>query len=150
MTYDTHFKETYFQTDESKSFPLHCEKGTIGWLLAINKGNLTTKIRAIQHLRKSTYDMWAGSIDKVYDPIIKETEEVVLCGIASDICNKAALLGWVKRDIPVTILTDLTRGIKKETKEVLKEEPFKSAVLKGKIKTLTSHAFLKQIQRQRG
>ncbi len=149
VTYDTHSKETYFQTEESKTFPLHCEKGTLGWLLAINKGNLTTKIRAIQHLRKSTYDMWAGSIDGIYEPIIQETDEVVLCGVASDICNKAALLGWVKRDIPVTILTDLTRGILKQTEEVLKEEPFKYAVQKGKIKTITAKSFLKQFQNQR-
>ena len=150
VTYDTHSKETYFQSEESKIFPLHCEKGTLGWLLAINKGNLTTKIRAIQHLRKSTYDMWAGSIDGIYEPIIQETDEVVLCGVTSDICNKAALLGWVKRDIPVTILTDLTRGILKQTEEVLKEEPFKYAVQKGKIKTITAKSFLKQFQNQRG
>lgn len=150
VTYDTHYKDTYFQTEEAKNFPLHCEKGTIGWLLAINKGNLTTKIRAIQHLRKSTYDMWAASIDAVYEPIIQDTDEVVLCGVASDFCNKAALLGWIKRDMPVTILTDLTRGIYKETEEVLKEEPFKKAVLKGQIKTTTSLEFLKKLQRQRG
>ncbi|MBO7244365.1 MAG: cysteine hydrolase family protein [Alphaproteobacteria bacterium] len=151
ITYDTHYKNTYNQTEESKTFPLHCEKGTIGWLLAVNKGNLTTKIRAIQHLRKSTYDMWAASIDPVYEPIIQNTDEVVLCGVASDICNKAALLGWVQRDIPVTILTDLTRGIFKETDEVLKEKPFKQAVAKGQIKTTTSLQFLKNLkQHQRG
>lgn len=150
VTYDTHFKDTYYKTEESKKFPLHCEKNSKGWLLAINKLNLTNKIRAIQHLKKSTYDMWEASIDPVYQPIITNTDEVVLCGVASDFCNKAALLGWIKRDISVTILTDLTRGIFKETNEVLTEEPFKKAVLKGKIKTTTSHAFLKKLQHQRG
>ena len=35
-------------------------------------------------------------------------DEVVLFGVASDICNKAAFKGWVKKGIPVTILEDLT------------------------------------------
>ena len=149
VTYDTHFKETYFQSEEAKIFPLHCEKGTLGWLLAINKRNLATKIQAIQYLKKSTYDMWEASIDTVNQTILQQTDEVVLCGVASDFCNKAALLGWLKKDIPVTILTDLTRGILKQTEEVLKEEPFKQAVLKGRIKTITAKNFLNQFQNQR-
>ena len=149
VTYDTHNKKTYYKTKESKTFPLHCIEGSFGWRLATNPENIYLKIPNIQSLKKSTYDMWAASIDAVNQTIIQQTDEIVLCGVASDFCNKAALLGWLKKDIPVTILTDLTRGILKQTEEVLKEECFKQAVLKGHIKTTTAKNFLKHYQNQR-
>ena len=150
VTYDTHIRETYFSTKEGETFPIHCEKGTKGWQLAVNPEQIRFKIPIIQNLKKSTYDMWEGSIDAINQKIINNTDEVVLCGVASDFCNKAALLGWLQRDIPVTILTNLTRGILKQTEDILKEQPFKQAVSKGKIKTTTAQAFLKQFQNQRG
>ena len=148
VTYDTHHLDTYFQTEESKTFPPHCLEGEKGWCLAVNPDYIHFKIPIIQNLKKSTYDMWANSIDTVSQTIINQTDEVVLFGVASDICNKAALLGWIKQDVKVTILKDLTRGIFKQTDEVLKEPPFAAAVANGKIKTMTAQAFLHQ-QKQR-
>ena len=150
VTYDTHFKETYSQSEEGKKFPIHCIKNTYGWQLAIDKALIERKIENIQYLQKSTYDMWEESIEKINPNILKKTKEVILIGVASDICNKAALEGWIKREIPVTILEDLTRGIYKQTKEVLNQPPFKEAVQKGKIKCISSTAFLKKMQHERG
>ncbi len=149
VTYDTHNTDTYFQTEESKTFPPHCLEGDKGWRLAVNPDYIYFKIPIIQNLKKSTYDMWANSIDTVSQTIINQTDEVVLLGVASDFCNKAALHGWLKQDVNITILTDLTRGIFKQTDEVVKEEPFAKAVKKGTIKTMTAQAFLHQ-QKQRG
>lgn len=150
VTYDTHFIQTYKTSEEGKTFPIHCVKNTTGWQLAVDKSLLETKIPTIQYLQKSTYDMWAETIDKIDTKILSNTQEVVLFGVASDICNKAALKGWVKKGIPVTILEDLTRGIFKETAEVLKEQPFKKAVQQGKIKCISARTFLARFQNERG
>ncbi len=146
ITYDTHQKESYFSTPESKQFPLHCNKGSLGWQLAVDVNLIQAKIPYIQHLEKSTYDMWAESIHKPDSTIIQNTKEVVLFGVASDICNKAALEGWLNYDVQVIILEDLTRGIFKQTADVLKEPPFAQAVASGKIRTMNSKYFLKQIK----
>ena len=149
VTYDTHDLKTYSTTPESKQFPPHCIKGTNGWDLAINTDLLHNKIPHIQYLKKSTYDMWEKTIDTVDTKILKDTKKVILCGVASDVCNKAALLGWLKKDVEITILEDLTRGIFKQTADVLKEPPFAQAVAKGKIKTLTAQNFLKHVKERR-
>ncbi len=149
VTYDTHFSDTYAQSEEGKNFPLHCAAGSKGWELAIDKNLIKSKIAFVQCLRKNTYDMWAGTIDSIHARILSTTKEVVLFGVASDICNKAALAGWLKRDVSVTVLDDLTRGIFKQTADVLREEPFRTAVQRGQLKVMTARAFLKRIQNER-
>ena len=149
VTFDTHNLKTYSKTPESKLFPAHCIEGTNGWKLAIPPLLLHNKIPNIQYLKKSTYDMWEKTIDTVDEKILKNTQNVVLCGVASDVCNKAALLGWLKKDVEITIIEDLTRGIFKQTADVLKESPFAQAITKGKIKAITAQAFLKQVKERR-
>jgi len=149
VTYDTHFADTYARSEEVKSFPLHCAAGSKGWELAIDKNLIESKISFVQYLRKNTYDMWAETIDSIHANIVPSTKEVVLFGVASDICNKAALAGWLKRDVPVIVLDDLTRGIFKQTSDVLREQPFRAAVQRGQLKVMTSRAFLKRIQNER-
>lgn len=149
VTFDTHDTKTYTSTAESKQFPPHCIKGTMGWNLAISPSLLCAKIHTIQYLKKATYDMWEGTIDTIDRKILDTTKKVILCGVASDVCNKAALLGWLKKDVEITILEDLTRGIFKQTADVLKEPPFATAVAKGKIKIMTAKAFLNNIKERR-
>lgn len=149
VTFDTHDTKTYTSTTESKQFPPHCIEKTIGWNLAISPSLIHAKIHNIQYLKKSTYDMWEGTIDVVDRKILDTTKKVILCGVASDVCNKAALLGWLKKDVEITILEDLTRGIFKQTADVLKEPPFTVAVAKGKIKTMTTKTFLNNIKERR-
>ena len=146
VTYDTHHLDTYHLTNEAKHFPPHCIEGTKGWNLAISQQLIESKAKNIQLLKKSTYDMWAATIDKVNMNIIKNTQEVVLFGVASDICNKAALLGWLAHNVKIIIIDDLTRGIFKQTAQVLKEEPFATEVSKRKIKLISSQAFLNQLK----
>lgn len=149
VTYDTHFPKTYAQSEEAKTFPPHCMDQTNGWELAIDKHLIESKIKTVQHLRKNTYDMWAETIDKISPDILAQTRDVVLFGVASDICNKAGIEGWLKKGIAVTVLEDLTRGIFKQTRDVLKEEPFKKAIKKGTLKIMRSENFLRYIQHER-
>lgn len=149
VTFDTHDEKTYSQTEEGKCFPLHCVEGTYGWQLAVPSDLITSKIDDVQFLRKNTYDMWAASIDSVKAYMVDTAKEVVLLGVASDICNKAALQGWLERGAIITVLDDLTRGIYKQTYEVVREEPFRTAIQRGHLKVMTSRQFLDRIH-QRG
>lgn len=149
VTYDTHNPDTFNQTDEGKQFPLHCAIGTNGWNLAINPSLISDKILKIQTLKKDTYDMWRGHPESVHPEIYKAVQEVVLVGIASDICNKAALDGWLKRGVSVIIIEDLTRGIFKQTPEVVAAKEYAVARQTGKLRTMTMHQFFNHIQKQR-
>ncbi len=147
VTYDLHDSATYSKTAESKRFPLHCVWGTPGYRLAVDARLIHDKVADVQHLRKNTYDMWAGTIDTVR-PDIAKTKEVVLFGVASDICNRAAIAGWLALGAQVTVLEDLTRGILKQTREVVQEGAFYRAVQRGQLKVMQSRAFLDQIARE--
>jgi nicotinamidase/pyrazinamidase len=67
--------------------------------------------------------------------------EVTLLGVAADYCNRFALEGWLARGARVTILGDLTRGIRKEWPEVLAEEQYRDYGA-GRVRVISSAAFL--------
>lgn len=149
ITYDTHQSATYKNTQESKQFPPHCLLNTSGWNLAVDVERVKQKIPVIQHLKKDTYDMWKGSPEGVCSSIVSQTKEVVLIGVASDICNRAAMEGWLKNGASVIILEDLTRGIFKQTPQIIAEPSYATAVASGQLKMMNSRSFLQNIQNQR-
>lgn len=63
--------------------------------------------------------------DEFIASLLRESDggqvEVTLFGVASDYCNRFAMDGWLERGARVTILADLTKGIEKESDEVLSE-----------------------------
>ncbi len=61
--YDTHLKETYHMSPESKLFPLHCEYQSQHWKLAINIKLLQTETF---FMTKGTFDMWADESNETY------------------------------------------------------------------------------------
>lgn len=54
--------------------------------------------------------------------------EVILMGVASDYCNRYSMEGWLSLGARVTILQDLTKGIGKETHEILSEDRYRRVV----------------------
>lgn len=145
MTYDTHDPKNYFDTEEAISFPLHCATNTRGWHLAINPLKVFNKIPNSQILKKTTYDMWAGTIDNVNPVFLQVPQDVTIIGVASDICNKAAMEGWLERGAKVTIIDDLTRGIFKETKEVVADDKYAQYRKAGKLRVINSLQFFREI-----
>jgi nicotinamidase/pyrazinamidase len=69
--------------------------------------------------------------------------DVTLFGVAADYCNRYAMEGWLALGARVTILGDLTRGIRKEWPEVLKEEQYRCHGLE-KVRVITSAEFLQE------
>ena len=90
--------------------------------------------------RKIAYDNLFYFVDNPYKPIKKTPRdlfikricpdansmsiEVTIIGVASDYCNRYAMEGWLLIGASVTIIRDLTKGIQKETLEILDESKY--------------------------
>ena len=173
---DTHFPEEYALSEESRSFPFHCEYGTNDWDLAID----TRGLPEVRYLMKNEFSMWSTKgkhelsfadpvskaayenlfycIDTLHDPSerIPRDEfirgicpagnpsviDVTLMGVASDYCNRYAMEGWLAYGARVTILEDLTRGIKKETRQVLAEDQYRRYA--GRLRMVDSAEYLRE------
>ncbi len=174
---DTHFAEEYGLTEESKTFPIHCEYGTNDWELSVDVSGLPNK----HYLTKNQYNMWGAKevhdipftdpkrrtaydnlfhvVDDPHEPTEKSTRddfmkairrdrnaaalEVTLIGVASDYCNRYAMEGWLARGAHVTILRDLTKGIAKETSQVLAEETYRHYT-NGRLRAVDSAEYLQE------
>ncbi|OPX69364.1 MAG: Isochorismatase family protein [Methanoregulaceae archaeon PtaB.Bin009] len=53
---DTHFKEEYYETQESRQFPIHCEYGSRDWELAIDLKGAPN----IRYMMKNNFSMWTN------------------------------------------------------------------------------------------
>ena len=136
LTYDTHFKDTYNNQEESKIFPLHCEYNTQDWKLALDENILNKLTTQIYYLKKDTFNLWnkpltinnaqtdlykiidyknneikfQSIMDFLTDKPIENTE-ITLFGVASDYCCKYAFDGLLKLGYKVNILQQLTKEI---------------------------------------
>ncbi len=70
--------------------------------------------------------------------------DVTVIGVASDYCIRYAVEGWLARGARVTILSDLTKGIAKETGEVIAEDRFRPYA-DGRLRSVESAAFLEEL-----
>ena len=99
---DTHFAETYPQTKEAESFPLHTEFGSWGWQpAAILKDNIP-----VRTFFKSTTNLWNEVNQYVLLQQDLRDKEVYLCGLLSDICVQQGMDGFLRRGAKVTVLED--------------------------------------------
>lgn len=114
FTQDTHFEETYFETQEGKNLPiLHCIKGTSGWEVLSDLQEFITEDTKI--IEKSTFgsipmmDDVKGYLDAGYD-------EIELFGICTDICviNTAVLLKNIFPEVPIYVNAKCSAGISED------------------------------------
>lgn len=117
ITCDTHFSETYQNTAEGKQFPPHCIYQTKGWEYpeeirkALPKNTIT--------LYKSTTDVWE---EKEQYPVLQQNfanANIYIAGVCTDICVEQAMCGFLHAGAKVTILEDLTKGLKEQTPQVI-------------------------------
>lgn len=115
FTQDTHYEETYMDTQEGKNLPvLHCIKGTEGHdIIDELKPFLTQKKMIVE---KETF----GSnklVDLVGDMINnKHIKEVVLMGLCTDICviSNLILLKTQFPEVPISIYEPGCAGVTPE------------------------------------
>lgn len=139
-TYDTHFQETYDETIEAKSYPLHCVKGTWGWQQAAPfKPELN-----VTKMYKSTTNIWNEV--RHYADLAADwhDKEVYLCGVLSDVCVQQAMNGLLKKGANVVILEDLCQGAQRQIGDILQDEVYRPFIESGKLKTINSAQFFRQ------
>ena len=140
-TYDTHFAETYADTLEAQSYPLHCIFGSWGWQQAAPfKPGLE-----VQKMYKSTTNMWNEI--KNYQILTEDWSDknVYLCGVLSDVCVQQALNGLLKRDANVIILDDLCQGLNQQISDIIAQDCYQPFIESGKLKNMTSAQFFRKI-----
>ena len=115
-TFDTHYSETYSDTNEAKMFPPHCLYGTWGWQSAINMANYV-------RILKNQFDVWEKphDIEQALKGFTPENTTVYIMGVASDFCVKYAINGYLNRGYSVIILQDLCCGINNQIDQVVKQ-----------------------------
>jgi len=144
FTFDTHDARSYAASPEAASFPLHCVKGTPGWQLVVDLGEIHHAI-PIYRMEKPGLDMWGdccGPVEALGDfgctisrfgrtrsreRFFAElhdagVRDITVAGVAADYCVRLAVAGLVARGFRVTVRADLTRGLSRQIDSVFRDE----------------------------
>ena len=144
FTFDTHVPEIYRNSEEAKSFPIHCVRGSEGWKNMLEVDRVPTAI-PVWRLEKGVFDMWEESSVMLYDARNSDAEPVErdaffkalegkgittvsVIGVAADYCVRWAVDGLVARGFAGEVPAALTRGIDRQIDQVLAEDFADSAV----------------------
>lgn len=138
FTFDTHVPEIYRNSEEAKSFPIHCIRGSDGWQNMLEVDLIPAAI-PVWRLEKGVFDMWEESDVMLYDARNSHAEPVgrdaffnalkdkgvatvSVIGVAADYCVRWAVDGLVARGFAVEVPAALTRGIDRQFDQVLAED----------------------------
>lgn len=134
VTYDTHFEESYGQTEEAKLFPPHCIYGTDGWQVLVTFPSGKPVCKFI----KATTNLWAEEYQ--YPNLKKDLKNTTfyVAGVCSDICVIQAIDGLLQKGGNVVVLRDLTKGLSKETDAVVQTPYYQKLIARGQLKVTDS------------
>ncbi len=138
FTYDTHDPAAYAVSEEAKSFPIHCVRGSSGWANVLDQSVIDPAI-PVWRLEKSVFDMWAedglmmeNARDSNAAPVLREdvfaqlrqngVSEVEVIGVAADYCVRWAIDGLIARGFRVIVPAALTKGIARQMDQVAAED----------------------------
>lgn len=110
-------------------------------------------------IRKNAYNNLFHFLDNPYNPAISVTRddffhtnipyfqldavEVTIIGVASDYCNRFAMEGWLAKGASITLIKDLTKGLQKETTEIIQEKQYQQ--YNGRLRAINSGQFIKEM-----
>eukprot|EP01124_Arcella_intermedia_P017759 TRINITY_DN2462_c0_g1_i1.p1 TRINITY_DN2462_c0_g1~~TRINITY_DN2462_c0_g1_i1.p1 ORF type:complete len:429 (-),score=98.64 TRINITY_DN2462_c0_g1_i1:15-1262(-) len=63
-TLDTHYQDTYAQTEESAQYPMHCVENSVGWSLVVDPKEVDGSIGK-WYLKKEFFSMWRQPSEEV-------------------------------------------------------------------------------------
>lgn len=134
------------------------------WFFSKNKFDMWST-NGLKHIvvcderRKVAYENLFHFVDNPHDPEMriaredfftshisdfrKVSLEVTIIGVASDICNRFAMEGWLALGAKVTIISDLTKGIQKETSEILNEKQYEQ--YKDRLRSVTCTEYMQEL-----
>lgn len=144
FTFDTHDARSYALSPEAEAFPVHCVKGTPGWQLVVDLGEIDHAV-PLYRMEKPGLDMWGeccGAVEALgdfgcnfsrfgqthpRDRFFAElhdggVREVTVVGVAADYCVRLAVAGLVARGFRVTVVGELTRGVTRQIDAVFRDE----------------------------
>ncbi|AOR79144.1 hypothetical protein LH128_09101 [Sphingomonas sp. LH128] len=134
MTFDTHVVAEYVGSAEAEQFPIHCQKGTAGWVSVLDVAAIDSAI-PLYTLEKGVFDMWQQADLRIRSGQGEEFERdaffrdlagrgidcVTVVGVAADFCVRWAVEGLLTRGFKVEMPASLTRGIGKDAHVVAQE-----------------------------
>ena len=128
-------KEISDHPDFKATFPPHCLRGTSGqakidatkprnplWVNPVERGEyLEDKVRSHNgeiYFRKDALDIFSNpNVDRVLD--IVKPSQIILYGVALDICDAYTIEGLLQREYTVYLVTDAVKPISEEKGEAL-------------------------------
>ena len=118
-------REISADPDYSSTYPPHCLRGTRGAAKVVETAQLDPVPLALtevpeQWLRgreflllKKSFDVFTNpNADRLLD--LLAPDEVVLFGVATDVCDDAAIRGLLARGVPVVFVEEASRGLDAE------------------------------------
>lgn len=126
FTLDTHYADTYPQSEEAKEFPIHCVVGTEGWRNVCSIEDINSKI-PVYTLHKTVFDMWAdegatvndtakegigSDRDYFFKKLLEDgTLDVEVAGVALNYCVAQAIEGLAENGFKIHLKENLTKAI---------------------------------------
>ena len=111
--------------DYSSTYPPHCLRGTRGAAKVVETAQLDPVPLALTEvperwlrgreflLLKKTFDVFTNpNADRLLE--LLAPDEVVLFGVATDVCDDAAIRGLLARGVPVVFVEEASRGLDAE------------------------------------
>lgn len=145
-SFDTHDPETYEGSPENRGdpangilgFPLHVNKGTIGWENIINLRIPHSLGIPTYKIEKSVFDQWAEPhlvVERLYaeEPVRQRdafyrrlmahgVDTVRIFGFAADYCVMWAIRGYLAMGFKVEVVARLTAGIQRDMLQTIADE----------------------------
>ncbi len=152
--------------DWKSTFPPHCMRGTPGQKkipetaltnplviepMSVDARALGERLRAHQGdvlFHKHRFDVFSNAnVDTVLD--VLAPDDIVLYGVATDVCDKAAIEGLLERrpHTRLFVVTDAVKGIDKDVSEQLLKEWGEEGVRLVKTKEVVEEGLVEELAR---
>lgn len=156
---DTHHFNAWEYRQNGGPFPVHCQKGTRGWLKM--DGTLPERAVFVPNLgvgerlyavpegasavlfEKEVYSLFANpQAEPLLDQLLarrglsRDEVTAVVFGVATDYCVKAAALGLVERGFDVQVVEDAIAGVAPETTRLALEEMSRAGCRLVRVRSL--------------
>ncbi len=132
-------------SDEAKHFPIHCQVGTPGHAYVIKTPRNTSWIA------KKDNSMWHNASELIGHPKSEYVADVwhpyewcaYVMGVASDVCVKHAVDGFLSRGYQTVIFTDMCRGLNSEIENVARNN-WGKYLASRQLKLMTTNEFIQK------